>query len=172
MVKFINLFFVAVFGLSTTLNAYAINSNSIIKQTNLSSITANEVNINTKGNTHLKGSMIASGDYDNDGKFIDNGKLNLSTNTLTFENLANTSYNKGTSLNLGLNYAFGNSQNTDLNSKITSANYANSRSLGYSSSKTLATIGQGNLVISDTTNSDDTDRLNRNTDEINKATII
>ncbi|MBQ3674309.1 MAG: hypothetical protein II923_01750, partial [Campylobacter sp.] len=52
--------------------------------------------------------------------------------------------------------------------KITSANYANSRSQGYSASKTLATIGQGNLIISDTTNSDDTDRLNRNTDEINK----
>ena len=29
------------------------------------------------------------------------------------------------------------------NSKITSANYSNSRSLGYSSSKTLATIGSG-----------------------------
>ena len=54
------------------------------------------------------------------------------------------------------------------NSKITSANYANSRSQGYSSSKTLATIGQGNLIISDTQNSDDLDRLNRNTDEINK----
>lgn len=76
MNKFTNLFFVAVFGLSTTLNAYAINSNSIIKQTNLSSITANEVHINTKGNAHLKGSMIAAGEYDTDGNFIDNGKLN------------------------------------------------------------------------------------------------
>lgn len=103
MVKFINLFFVAVFGLSTTLNAYAINSNSIIKQTNLSSITANEVNINAKGNTHLKGSLIAAGEYDNDGKFIDNGNLNLSTNTLTYENLANTSYNKSSNLNISAN---------------------------------------------------------------------
>ena len=118
-------------------------SNSIIKQTNLSSITANNLNINVKGNTHLKGSLIAAGEFDNDGNFIDNAQLNLKTNTLTYENLANTSYNKGTSLNLGLNYALGNSQNTDLNSKITSINYANSRSQGYSSSKTLATIGSG-----------------------------
>ena len=145
-------------------------SNSIIKQTNLSSITANEININAKGNTHLKGSMIAAGEFDNDGNFIDNAQLNLKTNTLTYENLANTSYNKGTSLNLGLNYALGNSQNsnTDLNSKITGANYANSRNQGYSVSKTLATIGQGNLIISNLDDSDDLDRLNRNTDEINK----
>ena len=132
MVKFINLFFVAVFGLSTTLNAYAINSNSIIKQTNLSSITANNLNINTKANTHLKGSMIAAGEYDADGNFIDNAQLNLKTNTLTYENLANTSYNKGTNLNISANLALGNSQNTDLNNKITSANYANSiNSLNY-----------------------------------------
>ena len=160
-------------------------SNSIIKQTNLSSITANNLNINVKGNTHLKGSMIAAGEYDNDGNFIDNAQLNLKTNTLTFENLANTSYNKGTNLNISANLALGGhserseesqkqnnsnlqNSNTDLNSKITGANYANSRSLGYSSSKTLATIGQGNLIISDTQNSDDLDRLNRNTDEINK----
>ncbi|WP_229933200.1 hypothetical protein [Campylobacter majalis] len=55
-----------------------------------------------------------------------------------------------------------------LNSKITSVNYSNSQNQGYLSSKTLATIGQGNLNIKDKDSSDDTDRLNIDTKNINK----
>ncbi|WP_229933716.1 hemagglutinin repeat-containing protein, partial [Campylobacter majalis] len=172
--------------------------NTITKQTILSSITANNLNINTKNNTHLKGSMIAAGSFDENGNFIDNKNLNLTTNTLTYENLSNTSYTKGSSLSIGLNYAFKDNQtkkqdNTtnnkdnqdkttnptdiatnkdnqpkDLNNKITSATYSNSRNLNYNHSKTLATIGQGNLNIKDKDSSDDTDRLNRDTAKTNK----
>ncbi|MGG7092029.1 hypothetical protein U5B17_09660, partial [Campylobacter sp. 1BO] len=166
----------------------------------------NNLNINTKNNTHLKGSMIAAGNYEtitdkNNNKqniFIDNKNLNLNTNTLTYENLSNTSYTKGTNLSIGLNYAFKDNQikkqdNTtnnkdnqdkttnptdiatnkdnqpkDLNNKITSATYSNNRNLSYNHSKTLATIGQGSLNIKDKDSSDDTDRLNRDTKKINK----
>ncbi|MGH1601404.1 hypothetical protein [Campylobacter majalis] len=41
-------------------------------------------------------------------------------------------------------------------------------STSYNHSKTLATIGQGNLNIKDKDSSDDTDRLNRDTKNINK----
>ena len=57
-------------------------------------------------NTDLKGSLIAAGYYDENGNFIDNGKLRLKTNTLTFSNLSNTRYDKSNSLSIGANYAF------------------------------------------------------------------
>ena len=80
--------------------------------------------------------------------------------------------NKFTNLFIAVIFGFSATLNASVikftNSKITSANYSNSRSQGYSSSKTLATIGQGNLIISNLDDSDDLDRLNRNTDEINK----
>ena len=57
-------------------------------------------------NTDLKGSLIAAGYYDENGNFIDNGKLRLKTDTLTFSNLSNTRYDKSNSLSIGANYAF------------------------------------------------------------------
>ena len=130
-------------------------------------------------NTDLKGSLIAAGYYDENGNFIDNGKLRLKTDTLTFSNLSNTRYDKSNSLSIGANYAFkdpqqegesgskdGGSQDqssqaksdtslqdkkndTDPKSKISSINYANNRNLSYSMSKSLATIGKGELIVGD-----------------------
>ena len=116
--------------------------------------------------------------------------LNLQAN-LAYENLSNTSYNKESSLSIGANYAFktqndkqeysndkenintklNNQDKTnhqDLNSKISSTTYSNNKNLSYQTSKTLATIGKGNLDIKDKDNSDDAQRLNRDTDKINK----
>ncbi|QCD45676.1 hemagglutinin repeat-containing protein [Campylobacter mucosalis] len=188
----------------STIKPSSINSNfsqdklnTINKQTILSSITANNLNINTKNNTHLKGSMIAAGSFDENGNFIDNKNLNLTTNTLTYENLSNTSYTKGISLGIGLNYALNSNNNkqnnkdntqtdttntnksnnqennkkdkdTNQHNKISSINYTNNRNLNYTHSKTLATIGQGNINIKDKENSDDLNRLNRDTEKINK----
>ncbi|KEA45376.1 hypothetical protein CR66_07575 [Campylobacter mucosalis] len=188
----------------STIKPSSINSNfsqdklnTINKQTTLSSITANNININTKNNTHLKGSMIAAGSFDENGNFIDNKNLNLTTNTLTYENLSNTSYTKGTSLGIGLNYALNSNNNkqnnkdntqtettntnksnnqennkkdkdTNQHNKISSINYTNNRNLNYTHSKTLATIGQGNLNIKDKENSDDISKLNTDTTKINK----
>ncbi|QCD45662.1 hemagglutinin repeat-containing protein [Campylobacter mucosalis] len=188
----------------STIKPSSINSNfsqdklnTINKQTILSSITANNLNINTKNNTHLKGSMIAAGSFDENGNFIDNKNLNLTTNTLTYENLSNTSYTKGISLGIGLNYALNSNNNkqnnkdntqtdttntnksnnqennkkdkdTNQHNKISSINYTNNRNLNYTHSKTLATIGQGSINIKDKENSDDISRLNTDTTKINK----
>ncbi|EEV16214.1 hemagglutinin repeat-containing protein, partial [Campylobacter gracilis] len=215
-------------------------SSTMVKQTVLSSITAKELNIEVGANTDLKGSLIAAGYYDESGNFIDNGKLRLKTNTLTFSNLSNTRYDKSNSLSIGANYAFkdpqqggeggskdGGSQakestagsnafssnhmsgmqtsgiigqsgtslqdkknDTDPKSKISSINYANNRNLSYSMSKSLATIGKGELIVGDKDisslskdelaslqsdpnnkalyNSDDLTRLNRDSSKLNK----
>ena len=196
-------------------------SSTTVKQTVLSSITAKELDIEVGANTDLKGSLIAAGYYDENGNFIDNGKLRLKTDTLTFSNLSNTRYDKSNSLSIGANYAFkdpqhgggnkesGNqakdSQNaqskdstssqskdsaTDPKSKISSINYANNRNLSYSMSKSLATIGKGELIVGDKDisslskdelaslqsdpnnkalyNSDDLTRLNRDSSKLNK----
>ncbi|MCZ6162540.1 toxin C-terminal domain-containing protein, partial [Campylobacter ureolyticus] len=170
-------------------------------------ITGDKVNIDVQQNTNLKGSLIAAGEYktiiDEDGSkktiFIDNKNLNLKTGSLTFSNLKNSNYSKKTSLGVGVNVALNkddknkpNNQktnNTNLNSKITSATYSNNKDLTYNSSKTLATIGKGNLIVSNIdisnlnkdeldklqsnktdnlSNLDDLVRLNKDTNQINK----
>jgi|GEM_PF-319583 len=81
-------------------------SSTMVKQTVLSSITAKQLDIEVGANTDLKGSLIAAGYYDENGNFIDNGKLRLKTDSLTFSNLSNTRYDKSNSLSIGANYAF------------------------------------------------------------------
>ena len=189
-------------------------SSTMVKQTVLSSITAKELNIEVGSNTDLKGSLIAAGYYDENGNFIDNGKLRLKTDSLTFSNLSNTRYDKSNSLSIGANYAFKDPQQeggskegestqskdstssqskdsaTDPKSKISSINYSNNRNLSYSISKSLATIGRGELIVGDKDisslskdelaslqsdpnnkalyNSDDLRRLNRDSSKLSK----
>ena len=180
---------------STNANFSRSRSNTITKQTILSSITANSLNVEVGKNTHLKGSLLAAGEYDKDNTFIDNHNLNLKTNTLSYENLSNTSYAKGTNFSIGANYLVGkkevanftqddyrpqNMQNTlDIakNEKANSRNNPNisNISLGTSNSvilsKTLATIGNGNLQIANLDKSDDLERLNRNVKNIQKDIV-
>gem|GEM_PF-2480720 len=112
------------------------SSNTKIKQTNLSSITANELNVEVGNNTPQ-----------NDKQKYSNDKENI-----------NTKLNNQDKTN-----------HQDLNSKILSTTYSNNKNLSYQTSKTLATIGKGNLDIKDKDNSDDAQRLNRDTDKINKG---
>ena len=158
------------------------SSNTKIKQTNLSSITANELNVEVGKNTHLKGSLLAAGEYDKDNTFIDNHNLNLKTNTLSYENLSNTSYNKGSSLSIGANYQVGKKDDGQASqsdqgksgssySGLKSINYSNNRNLSYSLSKNLATLGSGNIEIADKDNSDDLTRLNRDTTKLTKDLV-
>ena len=158
------------------------NANTKIKQTNLSSITANELNVEVGKNTHLKGSLLAAGEYDKDNAFIDNHNLNLKTNTLSYENLSNTSYNKGSSLSIGANYSVGKKDDSKANqngqdksgssySGLKSINYSNQRNLSYTLSKNLATLGSGNIEIADKDNSDDLTRLNRDTTKLTKDLV-
>ena len=158
------------------------NSNTKIKQTNLSSITANELNVEVGKNTHLKGSLLAAGEYDKDNTFIDNHNLNLKTNTLSYENLSNTSYNKGSSLSIGANYQVGKKDDSKANqsgqgksdssySGLKSIDLSNHRNLSYTLSKNMATLGSGNIEIADKDNSDDLTRLNRDTTKLTKDLV-
>ena len=156
------------------------NSNTKIKQTNLSSITANELNVEVGKNTHLKGSLLAAGEYDKDNTFIDNHNLNLKTNTLSYENLSNTSYAKGTNFSIGANYILEDKNNKDSKSNnnqedkftgLKSIDLSNHRNLSYSLSKNLATLGSGNIEIADKDNSDDLTRLNRDTTKLTKDLV-
>ena len=158
------------------------SSNTKIKQTNLSSITANELNVEVGKNTHLKGSLLAAGEYDKDNTFIDNHNLNLKTNTISYENLSNTSYNKGSSLSIGANYSVGKKDDSKASqsgqgksdssySGLKSINYSNNRNLSYTLSKNLATLGSGNIEIVDQENSDDLTRLNRDTTKLTKDLV-
>ena len=156
------------------------NSNTKIKQTNLSSITANELNVEVGKNTHLKGSLLAAGEYDKDNTFIDNHNLNLKTDTLSYENLSNTSYAKGTNFSIGANYILEDKNNKDSRSNnnqedkftgLKSIDLSNHRNLSYSLSKNLATLGSGNIEIADKENSDDLTRLNRDTTKLTKDLV-
>ena len=165
---------------STNANFSRSSSNTITKQTVLSSITANELNVEVGKNTHLKGSLLAAGEYDKDNTFIDNHNLNLKTNTLSYENLSNTSYAKGTNFSIGANYILEDKNNKDNKSNnnqedkftgLKSIDLSNHRNLSYSLSKNLATLGSGNIEIADKENSDDLTRLNRDTTKLTKDLV-
>ena len=165
---------------STNANFSRSRSNTITKQTVLSSIAANELNVEVGKNTHLKGSLLAAGEYDKDNTFIDNHNLNLKTNTLSYENLSNTSYNKGTNFSIGANYILEDKNNKDSKSNnnqedkftgLKSIDLSNHRNLSYSLSKNLATLGSGNIEIADKDNSDDLTRLNRDTTKLTKDLV-
>ncbi|WP_107850299.1 hemagglutinin repeat-containing protein [Campylobacter concisus] len=165
---------------SSNANFSRSSSNTITKQTVLSSITANELNVEVGKNTHLKGSLLAAGEYDKDNTFIDNHNLNLKTNTLSYENLSNTSYAKGTNFSIGANYILEDKNNKDSKSNnnqedkftgLKSIDLSNHRNLSYSLSKNLATLGSGNIEIADKDNSDDLTRLNRDTTKLTKDLV-
>lgn len=52
---------------------------------------------------------------------------------------------------------------------ISSVGYNSSTGLDVNTSKTLATLGQGNITIKDKENSDEIERLNTDTSNINKV---
>ncbi|MEF1253364.1 hypothetical protein [Vibrio sp. M260112] len=140
----------------------ASNGRTSSKQTVVTSLTSNgSLDINVGGNTDIKGATIAA--LDDEGK--DSGKLNLTTDSLSYADLSNTRYSQDQSL--GLNSSVGtNNGELDSTNNSTSLQYKNTS--GYDKSKTLATIGQGNLNIGDLESSDDTSRLNRDIDNTEK----
>ncbi|MDD2651904.1 MAG: hemagglutinin repeat-containing protein [Sulfurimonas sp.] len=147
-----------------------------VKQTVLSSVTGDKVTVTTENNTNLKGSLLAAGEFDKNGNFIDNEDLNLKTKTLTFSNSTDSTYTSGNSFNVGTNIGFSSDvkdpqPKDDSTTKINSTNLAFSNSLGYQRNKTLATLGKGNIDIQDKENSDDTTSLNRDTSNISKTMI-
>ena len=124
------------------------------KQTVLSTLTGNTVDINVGNNTHIKGSLIAAGLFDKNNTFADNENLNLNTKTLSYENSSNTTFNSGQGVTVG---AGDSTVSLKLNNE-----------LGFSKTKSLATLGKGNIQISDKENSDDLSALNTDTSKLVK----
>lgn len=160
----------------------ASNGRTRTKQTVLTSLTSGgSADITVANNTDVKGALIAT--RDENGQ--DSGKLNLTTNSLTYADLSNTNYSQNKSVGISAGYSFkaeeqkqqgqnDGSTSKDHNdptkddSKFNSSSYQYTNTSGYSKSKTLATIGQGQLTIADSENSDDTSRLNRDTEHTEK----
>ena len=146
------------------------SGNTKIKQTVLSTLTGNEVEINVNGNTNIKGALVASGEFDEIGNFIDNEQMKFKTNTLTFTNNTNSTYSTNNSLNGGVSVSLNNVNNKNKSaSKVTSSTVGLGIEKGYKRTKTLATLGKGDITIIDEENSDDLSLLNTNTQAINKT---
>ncbi|CAK3983076.1 hypothetical protein VCRA2120E57_870009 [Vibrio crassostreae] len=140
----------------------ASNGRTSSKETVVTSLTSNgSLDINVGGNTDIKGATIAA--LDEESK--DSGQLNLTTDSFTYADLSNTRYSQDQ--NLGLNTSVGvNNGELDSTNNSTSLQYKNTS--GYDKSKTLATIGQGNLTIRDSENTDNLSSLNRDTEHTEK----
>jgi len=151
------------------------NGTSRSKETLLTSITGSTVNINTTGNTDIKGALVAAGEVNEEGNFVDNGQLDLKTGSLTHSDLSNTSYSSQTSASLNTNVSINNQpanpqdptskDQTDLNinsSQITAHNTQTT-----TKTKTLATLGEGTVTVGGTEVQTDS-TLNRNVDNLDK----
>ncbi|MGE4542961.1 MAG: hemagglutinin repeat-containing protein [Pedobacter sp.] len=144
-----------------------------VKQTVLTSLTGENVHVEVGGNTHLKGALLAAGEVNEEGIFIDNENLAFKTETLTFGNSTNSSYSSSNSFNAGTNIGFGSTKDpqpdtNETTPKVNSSTLSLGNDMGYSSSKVLATLGKGDVQIGNLEYSDDLDRLNRDTEALNK----
>lgn len=82
--------------------AYGANTGRTkIKQTVLSSLSGKEVDINVGNNTNIKGALIAAGEFDKTGNFIDSKNMKFKTNTITFANNTNSTFSSNTGFNVG-----------------------------------------------------------------------
>ena len=166
---------------SVNVGASSSNSRSRSKETVLTSLTSGgSADITVKKNTHITGALIAT--QDENGK--DLGNLNLTTKTLTYADLNNlnesSSRSTGISTSVGINSSANpadpaqqdapDAQGED-NLRVNTTNIQHSNSSHYDKSKTLATLGQGNINIADKENSDDLDRLNRDVDNVDKDIV-
>ncbi|PJC86804.1 hypothetical protein CSW98_07360 [Vibrio sp. HA2012] len=143
------------------------------KETVLSSVTGGEVDIKVANNTHLKGALLAAGEQQADGHFADNGNLHLKTDTMTYTNTSNSLYSSDNSFNVSTSVGFaeGNDEQGNPETKASLGTVNSSFSMGKTNekSKTLATLGQGNIEVTDKEHSDDPERLNRDTDKVEKG---
>ena len=135
------------------------------KQTVGSSLTGGEVNVDVAGHTQLNGAVIAATDENG----ADTGNLELSTQTFGFEDLTNrsTSTQRSAGITAGVNVA----GQGDTTFDSAGAEYANTS--GNRKSKTLATLGSGDITIRDDQDNgtDSTERLNRDVTNTGKSLV-
>jgi hypothetical protein len=126
----------------SSLGANMSNANSSSKETLLTTLTGNRVNVRVADNTKLRGATIAA--IDTQGE--DNSNLNLSTKTLTASSLNNRYNSKSSSVGVNTGGAVQDAKITNVG-----LDYSNDRS--NTKTKTLATLGKGNIQVSDKENS-------------------
>ncbi len=124
---------------STGINGSVSHNRS--RETVLTTLTGGNVDINVAEETTLTGATIAAMDAEGN----DTGNLSLKTGTLQVNALSNTSYSTATSANVGM----GSTVSIDASSDTS-----------HSKTKTLGTIGEGNIQVANIEESD-TKLLNR-----------
>ncbi|WP_198599303.1 hemagglutinin repeat-containing protein, partial [Vibrio sp. 10N.261.55.A7] len=140
----------------------ASNGRTSSKETLLTTLTSGgNANITVANNTDVKGALVAT--VDEQGK--DLGNLNLATDTLTYADLTNSRYEQNQSM--GINSSVG-VQGGDISAESNSTSLQYSNSSGYSKSKTLATVGGGDLTVTNQEDSHDLTALNRDTENTEK----
>jgi hypothetical protein len=165
----------------------ASSGRTLTKETVLTDLIGNTVNITTGEHTALIGATMAAKDADG----TDNGQLSLNTKSFDFADLSNTSYDSQRSAGISANVGIGDkpltaeqkaaqindpTQNSAINAKgekegrLNAPSIAYSNNSSYSKSKTLATLGEGAVTIADdqASGEDSTERLNRDTDNTTK----
>jgi filamentous hemagglutinin len=75
------------------------------QQTSLTS--GESANINVGGKTTLTGAIIAAGEYDEQGNFIDNNNLTLTTKTLEYSDIKDINVSKSNGFGLSTSIGFG-----------------------------------------------------------------
>jgi hypothetical protein len=117
-------------------------------------LTGGTVDINVAGKTTITGAEIASGNYDENGKFVDNGNLNLATNELEYNDLHD--FNTSNESGFGVQTNIGGSTNKQGESFHPSGSTTISvKDTGYESEQiNRATIGGGAITITGGSNSD------------------
>ncbi|CZF87058.1 hypothetical protein [Grimontia marina] len=111
---------------------------------------------------------------DEEGK--DAGNLTLETETLGFSDLKNTTYAQNSAMGISTGVGIGNetdvdgkkTDNTEVDSTYNSSTLQYQNSSDYSVSKTLATVGQGNVTVGGDSKSDSLTALNRDVENTEK----
>ncbi|SDG81485.1 filamentous hemagglutinin family N-terminal domain-containing protein [Vibrio xiamenensis] len=107
-------------------------------------ISGGSADITVAGNTDLKGAVLATSNEQGE----DLGALSLSTNTLTYSDLSNTSYQSNQSANVSGNIGTDKTGQFDLSEGSSNLQYSDESN--YQKTKSLATIGSGDIQVTQT----------------------
>jgi len=151
------------------------NGRSSTKTTLLTTVTGGTLTVNVKGNTDNRGALVASGEFNSSGEFVDNGKLSLNTGTFTHSDLTNRENSSSTSASLNVNTSLSGKKvnpndptsKDEKDVKINTSQVNASNNSHSSKSKSLATIGEGNITIGGERATEDR-TLNRDVDKTDK----
>jgi hypothetical protein len=140
---------------------------------NQTSLTGGNVDINVAGKTEITGGLLAAGEYDENGKLIDNGNLNLSTNELVYNDLHDFNTSNESGFGIQSNWGSGTDKKTG-NEHSSGTTSITLKDKGSETEQTThATIGSGAITVGGTQLSNDDPALaglNRNTDNAQEVT--